>query len=154
MLATPDRTRGITRATTRLCLHLGWAPLPEVTLPNGRRADILALRPDTTFAIIEIKSCARDYLSDTKWPDYRAYCDTLLFAVDLDFPQTLLPDSTGLIIADTHDATLLRDGPTHPLHPTRRRSLLTHYATLAATRLACLQDPTGTAERHAALALE
>ena len=40
----PERAFAIRRATARLCLRLGWAPLHEVALPNGRRADILALR--------------------------------------------------------------------------------------------------------------
>ncbi|MGC8475683.1 MAG: MmcB family DNA repair protein, partial [Acetobacteraceae bacterium] len=44
----------IRRATARLCLHLGWAPLHEVPLPNGRRADILALAADGSFTCIEI----------------------------------------------------------------------------------------------------
>ena len=35
-----------------------------MTLPNGRRADILALRPDAGFVCIEVKSGARDFLAD------------------------------------------------------------------------------------------
>src|SRR5487761_2519286 len=68
----PARALAIRRATARLCLRLGWAPLHEVPLPNGRRADILALRPDGAFACIEVKSGIRDFLSDQKWPEHRA----------------------------------------------------------------------------------
>ena len=60
----PERALGIRRAAARLCLRLGWAPLHEVALPNGRRADILALRPDGCFACIEVKSGPRDFLTD------------------------------------------------------------------------------------------
>ncbi|HEX2941848.1 MAG TPA: MmcB family DNA repair protein, partial [Rhodopila sp.] len=43
-LSFPERTAIIRRAAARLCLRLGWAPLHEVSLANGRRADILALQ--------------------------------------------------------------------------------------------------------------
>src|ERR1700723_50067 len=95
----PERAFAIRRATARLCLRLGWAPLHEVALPNGRRADILALRPDGGFACIEVKSGLRDFLTDSKWPEYRDYSDALYFAVDEDFPLDLLPGETGLIVA-------------------------------------------------------
>ena len=68
----------------------GRAALHEYSSPNGRRADILALRPDGGFACIEVKSGPRDFLTDGKWQDYRAFCDVLFFAVDDAFPQDLL----------------------------------------------------------------
>ena len=89
----------IRRASARLCAQLGWVSLHEVPLANGRRADILALRPDGGFACIEVKSGVRDFLADNKWQDYRAYCDALYFAVDEMFPRALLPQDTGLVIA-------------------------------------------------------
>jgi hypothetical protein len=150
----PERSLGIRRATARLCARLGWAPLHEVPLPNGRRADILALRPDGCFACIEVKSGARDFLTDLKWPDYRAFSDALFFAVDVDFPQALLPADTGLIVAAGLDAELLREAPPHPLAPARRRALLQRFAVLAAGRLAALEDPAGIADLRAALRVE
>ena len=141
----------IRRAAARLCLRLGWAPLHEVTLPNGRRADILALRPDGGFACIEVKSGPRDFLTDSKWPDYRAFSDALFFAVDQDFPLDLLPAETGLIVAVGLEADLLREAPTHPLAPARRRAQLQRFAMLAAGRLAMAEDPAGTADMRAAL---
>src|SRR5512146_2357502 len=105
------RTLSVSRAAARFCGQRGWAPVTEMPLPNGRRADILALLPDGGFAIIEVKSCARDFLSDGKWPDYGDFCDRLYFAVDLDFPQELIPGEVGLIVADGPDAALLRDAP-------------------------------------------
>ena len=68
-LSFPERTLLVRRAAARLCLQLGWSPVHEVPLPNGRRADILALRPDGGFACIEVKSGARDFLTDAKWPE-------------------------------------------------------------------------------------
>jgi hypothetical protein len=150
----PERSLAIRRATARLCGRLGWAPLHEVPLPNGRRADILALRPDGCFACIEVKSGMRDFLTDLKWPDYRDYADALFFAVDADFPQELLPGDTGLIVAAGLEADLLRDAPSHPVTPARRRALLHRFATLAAGRLAALEDPAGLADLRAALRVE
>jgi hypothetical protein len=148
------RTLAVCRAAARFCARLGWAPVTEMPLPNGRRADILALRPDGGFAVVEVKSCARDFLSDGKWPDYRDYCDRLYFAVDLDFPQELIPEEVGLLVADGPDAHLLREAPEHALASARRRALLHRYAVTAAGRLAALQDPAGLAELRAALRVE
>lgn len=148
------RTLAVTRAAARFCALRGWAPVTEVPLPDGRRADILALTAGGDFAMIEVKSCARDFLSDAKWPEYRAWCDRLYFAVDLDFPQDLIPQDVGLVVADDRDAALLRDAPEHRLVPARRRALTQRLAMLAAGRLAALADPGGAAEMRAALRLE
>lgn len=150
-LSIPARTASVTRAAMRACLARGWAPVLEVPLPNGRRADILALRPDGGFAIIEVKSCARDFLSDGKWPEYREFCDEMHFAVDLDFPQELLPEDCGLWVSDGYEATPLRESFQHKLAPARRKALLHRFAVLAATRLSAELDPVGAMERRAAL---
>ena len=150
----PERTAAVRRATARLCLQLGWAVVHEMPLPNHRRADILALRPDGGFACIEVKSGARDYLCDGKWPEYREFCDALYFAVDLDFPLALLPEDTGLIVVSAPYAEMLREAPEHRLSPSRRRALLHRFALLAAMRLAALEDPAGHAEHRAALLVE
>lgn len=150
-LPVPDRTASITRAAMRLCLARGWSPVLEVPLPNGRRADILALRPDGGFGIIEVKSCARDFLSDFKWPEYRDFCDELHFAVDLDFPQDLLPEECGLWVSDGFEAATIREAFQHKLAPARRKALLHRFAAVAASRLASVTDPGGLAERRAAL---
>ena len=149
-----DRTARVCRAATRFCALRGWAPVHEMPLPNGRRADILALLPDCRFVVVEVKSGPRDFLTDAKWPEYRDYCDRLFFAVDLDFPQELLPEDTGLLVTDGTEATMLRDAPEHRLAPSRRRALLHRYAVVAAGRLAAVSDPAGQAELRAALRVE
>jgi hypothetical protein len=147
----PERALLIRRAAARLCIALGWAPLHEVTLPNWRRADILALRPDGSFACIEVKSGPRDFLTDGKWHEYRDFSDALYFAVDADFPQEMLPADTGLIIAAELEAALVRDAPAHRLPPATRRVLTQRFATLAALRLAGVEDPGGTVALRTAL---
>lgn len=150
----PERSLAVRRAAARLCGRLGWAPVHEVPLPNGRRADILALRPDGGFACIEVKSGPRDFLTDTKWPDYRDFSDALYFAVDEDFPQELLPAETGLIVAGGGTAEVIREAPERPLPAARRRGLLRQFAWLAALRLAALEDPAGAADLRTALRAE
>lgn len=150
----PERAALIRRAAVRLCLRLGWAPLHEVTLPNGRRADIVALRQDGGFVCIEVKSGPRDFLTDTKWPEYRAYADALYFAVDQDFPIDLLPPEPGLIVAAGLEADLLREAPPHRLPSARRQALLRQFAALAVWRLAALDDPASTADVRSALRAE
>ena len=151
---TKDRTGAIRLATARLCVLLGWAPLHEVSLPNGRRADILALRPDGGFVCIEVKSGLPDFLADRKWTEYRDYADALYFAVDADFPQDVLPPDTGIIVAAWGEAALTRTAPAHAIWPARRRALLQRFARLAASRLEALQDPGGAALVRAALRVE
>jgi hypothetical protein len=149
-----ERTLRVCRAASRLCAQLGWTAVPEVPLPNGRRMDLLALDNDCGFTAIEVKSCARDFLSDAKWWEYRDWCDRLYFAVDLDFPQVLIPEDVGLIVADEGEAAILRHPAEHKLAPARRRAMLLRYARLAAGRLQMLADPAGAAEMRAALRVE
>ncbi|MFC3126808.1 MmcB family DNA repair protein [Pseudoroseomonas globiformis] len=153
-LSPPERTLRVCRAAARLCGRLSWAPLLEVPLPSGRRLDILALDAEGCLAAIEVKSCARDFQADLKWHEYREWCDRLYFAVDLDFPQSLLPEDVGLIVADEGDAAILRPAPDHRLAPARRRSLLLRYARLSAGRLHGMIDPAGALELRAALKVE
>ena len=150
----PERSLAVRRAAARLCRQLGWSPLHEVPLPNNRRADILALRGDGGFVCIEVKSGARDFLTDSKWPEYRAFSDELYFAVDADFPRALLPEDVGLWVACGPEAEPLRAAPVHPLPAARRRALLHCFATIAASRLAWLEDPAGCTGLQMALRVE
>ena len=150
----PERAFAVRRASALLCLRLGWSALHEVPLPSGRRADLLALRPDGGFAIIEVKSGLRDFQTDGKWWEYRAFCDALFFAVDADFPREMLPEDAGLIVADDVQAEILREAPVHGLAAARRKALLHRFAMLAADRLTAREDPVGVAALRAALRAE
>ena len=121
-------------------MALHWVPLHEVRLANGRRADILALRPDGGFVCIEIKSGLADFRADQKWPDYRDYADALCFAVDVDFPLDALPDDAGVIVV-AEEAALIRHPPSHPIAPSRRRALTLQFARLAGMRVQGVLDP-------------
>jgi hypothetical protein len=142
----PERTLLVRRAAARLCLRMGWAPLHEVRLANGRRADILALTPGSGFVCIEVKSGLRDYLTDAKWTEYQPFCDQFFFAVDCDFPSHVLPPETGLIVCAGREAEVLREPLVIRLPAPRRKALLERFAWLAAGRLSALEDPMGAAE--------
>ncbi len=78
---------------------------------------------------------------DQKWPDYLAWCDQLYFAVPVDFPQSLIPEEVGLIVADAYGGEILRPPARHPVTAARRKALLIDCARLASERLARLEDP-------------
>ncbi len=162
-LSLPENQLAIRRAALGLCQSMAWAPINEFSLPAaGRRADIMALRPDHGFVCIEVKSGPRDFLTDRKWPEYRAWCDRLFFAVDDAFPLDLLPEDVGVIVAGLRDVpfgilpecVILRDSPEQKLAPARRRTLSHLFGHTAATRLMALEDPAITASLRAAQRVE
>lgn len=133
--------RAVQRGVLRHLAAHGVVGVTEFSLVSGRRADILALDAKGEITIIEIKSSVQDFRTDGKWPEYRAFCDRLLFAVPLDFPTEILPDETGLMVADAFGAELLREAPRHPLAAATRKALTLRLARTAANRLAALYDP-------------
>ncbi|MEO0465708.1 MAG: MmcB family DNA repair protein [Pseudomonadota bacterium] len=108
--------------------------LTEVTLANHRRADVMGLTSKGEIWIIEIKSSVADFRSDQKWPEYTPFCDRFFFAVSSAFPDELIPESCGLIIADRFGAAIVRDAPNVPLAAARRKALTLRFARLAAQR--------------------
>ena len=130
----PQTTMAVTRGAARLMLAMGYAPLLEVGLPNGRRADIMAISPRGRLAICEVKSGLEDYRSDRKWGEYLPFCDLFYFAVAPEFPRQILPEGPGLIVADAFDGAVILDPPETPLAPARRKALTVAFARLAALR--------------------
>ena len=136
-----ERATAILRGTQRLLRALNFESVAEVSLGNGRRADIMAVGHNGDIWIIEIKSCTADFKADQKWPEYRDYCDALLFAVSADFPNELLPAETGLILSDAYGGELVRSPPRHPLSAPRRKAVMIALARSAAMRLHAHIDP-------------
>lgn len=130
----PETTSVVTRGAARLLIALGYAPVAEVGLPNGRRADLMALGPKGEIVIVEVKSCLEDFRTDGKWGDYQPYCDAFYFAVAPEFPREILPEGPGLIIADGFGGAVLTEAPASPLAPARRKALTLAFARLAAMR--------------------
>jgi len=128
-----------------VCRHLrshGFATLEEFTPERGKRLDVMALGPKGELWVIECKSSRSDFTSDAKWEGYLEWGDRYFWAVDDAFPTDLLPDDTGLIIADAYDAEILRVGPEVKLAAARRKSVTQKFARHAALRLQGMRDPT------------
>lgn len=138
-----DTALMIRRGTRRLLRGLGFSSVPELTLASSRRADLVALGPDGTILIIEIKSSVEDFRVDQKWPDYRLHCDRLYFAIPEHVPVEIMPDDAGLILADGYGAEILREAPEHRLAAATRKSMLLTIARAAADHLHRLADPEG-----------
>ncbi|MEM7768378.1 MAG: MmcB family DNA repair protein [Pseudomonadota bacterium] len=122
------------RGVTRMLYEMGQASLPEMTLANGRRADLVALDAKGQVTIVEIKSCINDFRTDAKWPEYEPFCDEFYFAVSNEFPIDVLPAHTGLIIADGFGGAIVRRARLNALPAARRKAVTLRFARLAATR--------------------
>jgi hypothetical protein len=132
----PEVTAAVTRGAARLLTALGYAPLAEVCLPNGRRADLMALGRRGEIFIVEVKSGIEDFRTDLKWGEYLPYCDAFAFAVAPEFPRERLPEEPGLIIADGFGGAVLREAPRVSLAGARRKALTLSFGRLAALRAA------------------
>jgi len=132
----PEITAAVTRGAARLLADLGYAPLAEVTLPNGRRADLMALSRKGQIAIFEVKSGLEDFRVDRKWREYLPYCDSFHFAVAPEFPREILPEEPGLVVCDGFGGAVLREAPVTPLAGARRKALTLAFGRLAAMRAA------------------
>ena len=127
-----------------VCRHLvthGFAVVEEFSPERGKRLDVMALGPKGQLWVIECKSSRADFTSDGKWEGYLEWGDRYFWAVDQDFPTDLLPEDTGLIVADGYDAEILRMGPENKLAGARRNAVIRRFATHAARRLHALRDP-------------
>jgi len=133
----------ICRGVARLLRAHGMATLAEVSLANGRRADLVAITGGGEIWIAEIKSSIEDFRADGKWPEYREFCDRLFFAVAPAFPHEILPAGTGLIVADRYGGEVVREAPEHRLAGARRKAMTLRLLQTAALRLQAVIDPEG-----------
>ena len=137
----------VARGVTRLFCRRDLFAICEVPLPNGRRADMMAIDAQGSLTIIEIKVAKADLVGDGKWQDYLEYCDRFYWAVpphlaSICDAERFLPGEAGLIVADRYDAAIMRDALRRPLAPARRRAELLRFARRAARRLSAQIDPT------------
>jgi len=136
----------VARGVTRLFCRQDLFAVCEMPLPNGRRADLMAIDSKGGLTIVEIKVARADLLGDGKWLDYLDYCDRFYWAVPPTLAHILeeeryLPGEAGLIVADRYDAAIVRDAVHRPLAPARRKAELLRFARRAARRLSAQVDP-------------
>ena len=131
----------LARGVTRHLQSYGFVSLQEFSPTKGLRADVMALGPRGEFWLVECKSSRVDFQTDRKWLGYLDWCDRYFWAVDDVFPTELLPEDSGLIIADGFDAEIIRDGEVRRLAAARRKALMLRFATATARRLQRWTDP-------------
>ena len=136
----------IARGVRRLLRARGFSSLTELSLTDGRRADIAAVNRDGEVLIVEVKSSPADFLADRKWRDYLACCDRLYFAISEHTAVGIMPADAGLILADPYGAEIVREAEIQRMAPSSRRALLLRFAQAAADRLHRLADPGGAFE--------
>lgn len=136
-LAADDLARGV----LRLLADMAYSGLREVSLPNARRADVMAVNRAGTIVIVEVKTSLADFRADGKWGEYLDFCDAFYFAVPVGFPMDVLPREHGLIVADRFGAAVERPAPENRLGAPRRRALTLRLARKGADRLRRVEDP-------------
>ena len=114
---------------------LGYSCLAELTLASGRRCDLICLSPKANFVIVEVKSSVEDFRVDNKWQEYQQYCDSFYFATHSGVPADIFPENTGLIIADSYGAEIVREAESISISAASRKALLLRYARVATQRL-------------------
>ena len=124
------------RKGVQILLHdMRHAILPELVLPTGRRADLMTVSDKGEIWIIEIKTSIEDFRVDRKWPEYRDFCDRLIFATHKDVPLDIFPEDCGLLLSDGYGAHVMREAPCHKLAPATRKALMLEFSRVAARRL-------------------
>ena len=131
----------LARGVSRHLVDLGFAALEEFVPARGLRVDVMALGPKGELWVVECKSSLADYRGDHKWTGYLEWCDRMFWAVGADFPVDVLPEDTGLIIADGYDAEVIRMAPEDRLAAARRKALTLKFARDSARRLQGYRDP-------------
>ncbi|GAA6187597.1 MmcB family DNA repair protein [Litorivita sp. NS0012-18] len=131
----------LARGVCRHLLSYDFVSVEEFVPERGRRVDVMAVGPKGEIWVVECKSSLADYQADSKWEGYLPWCDRFFWAVDAEFPVEVLPEGSGLIIADAYGAEIIRMGAEDKLPPARRKSLSLKFARDAARRLHRLRDP-------------
>ena len=131
----------LARGVCRALRAMDFVTVEELVPTPGLRVDVMALGPKGEIWVVECKSGRADFAADRKWQGYLEWCDRFFWAVDAEFPVSLLPVGTGLILADPYDAEILRMGPETSLAPARRKVMVQKFARHAALRLQALRDP-------------
>ncbi|SEL02173.1 hypothetical protein SAMN05421666_2761 [Roseovarius nanhaiticus] len=131
----------LARGVCRFLAEMNFAALEEYVPERGRRVDVMAMGPKGELWVIECKSSRADFMADAKWQGYLDWADRFFWAVDANFPADILPEGTGLIMADGYGAEIIRMGPETKLAGARRSAVTRKFARDAARRLQRWRDP-------------
>ena len=129
------------RGVSRALRQFDFVCVEELVPTPGLRVDVMALGPKGEVWIIECKSSRADSMADQTWQGSLEWCERFFWAVGGDFPVDLLPEGTGLMLADAYDAEIIRMSPDTPLAAARRKVMVQKFARHAASRLQAFRDP-------------
>lgn len=141
------RSAAVCRGIFRLFARNGIWALAEMSLRNGRRADVMGIDAKGRIVIVEVKTARGDLMGDGKWPDYLDFCDRFYWGLPPELDRACLegndfrPDMCGVIVADEYDAEIVRPAPSHPLVAARRRVEVERLARTALRRQLVTMDP-------------
>ena len=124
----------LARGVCRALRQFDFVTVEELVPTPGLRVDVMALGPKGEIWVIECKSSRSDFVTDQKWQGYLEWCDRFFWAVPPDFPRDILPQDTGLILADAYGAEIVAMGPQNPLPAARRRAQTLRFARTASFR--------------------
>ena len=131
----------LARGVVRHLRQHDFAALEEFVPERGKRIDVMGLGPKSELWVVECKSSRADFASDLKWQGYLPFADRFFWAVDCAFPAEILPEATGLIVADGFGAEIVRMPEPTPVAAARRRKMVHRFARTAAQRLMWTRDP-------------
>ena len=119
----------------------------QMSLRNGRRADLMGIDGKGHVVIVEIKTARADLLGDAKWPEYLEFCDRFFWGLSCELDRAcleapaFLPEACGVIVADGYDAEIVRPAPLQPLAAARRKVEVERLARAALRRQLVAGDP-------------
>ncbi|APG63464.1 hypothetical protein LPB140_01650 [Sphingorhabdus lutea] len=137
----------IARGASRLFYRNGVAVQTEISLPNGRRTDLMGLNEKGEIIIVEIKSSLADLRGDQKWTEYLEHCDRFYWAVPVHLAAEIsgnkhyIMGRCGLIVADQYDAEIVHPAKLVPLSAARRKADTKMLAHISMRRMMQLLDP-------------
>ena len=117
--------QAVARGVARMFLRHDILVLPEVSLRNKRRADLMGIDAKGQIVIVEIKVARSDLLGDGKWMEYLDYCDRFYWALPIGFDAS-----------PVYDAEMVRPAATNALAPARRKTETMRLARRAMRRAA------------------
>lgn len=89
----------------------GFVAMAEFTLPNGKRADILAYN-ESQIIIFEIKVSKGDLMTDHKWTEYLPYCHDFFFLTPDELKDAVVaktkPINCGQFVETANSIRLIR----------------------------------------------
>src|SRR3954467_9574660 len=123
----------VARGVTRLFCRQDLFAVCEMPLPNGRRADLMAIDAKGGLTIVEIKVAKADLLGDGKWLDYLDYCDRFFWAVPPHLARVREGGRSprgggGLFFPRFYGAAIVRFPAPRPPAPARRKAELLRFA--------------------------